>query len=313
MSLSALPSGHPDALWILDLSSWTRAAWGQLKPDPDDIDDRSVVRLFASRLASLFEWRQPARLIAAADSTDPPWQKELWAGYKADRPTPGPSYFEQLRVIRQLLRLHNVPVLESPGFQADDVMATVTRRARAAGQLVVLITKDHDLWQLVGPGVQAWGGGKEDPAIDVPAVVKRYHGIGPDRLADLMALAGDDDEAPGIDGIGDKIAARLLLTHGSLDEVLRKWQWEKGKLSEKIRLGADSARLSRELVGLRDAPVWEKFHLDDAIVQWSMADALAIRDLGVELESEDLLRMRPAPMAPHPEAHWMDEALEETG
>lgn len=288
MNLLPLPN-DPDALWILDLSSWVRGAWESIKPapPPDDLHDRSVVLAFARRLAGLLGTERPARLVAAVDSRSPPWQAALWPGYKAGRKQPGPGYWEQLRVVRQVLGLHNIPCVEADGYQADDVIATLTMKALVADLRVVIITKDHDLWQLVGPLVLAWGGAVDDPVIDRAAVMKRYHGIGPDLLADMMALAGDGDEAPGIPRIGDKTAAALLLKRGSLGEVFRKWQWEKGKLSAALRDGYDAAMLSRELVSLREVPM--SFEPDDAIVGWSAADAMAIRAFGEELGS-DVLR-----------------------
>lgn len=277
----------PDALWILDISSWVRGAWESVKPapPPDDLNDRSVVLAVVRRLAGLLGTERPARLVAAVDSRSQPWQAALWPSYKAGRKQPGPGYWEQLGVVRQVLTLHNIPSVEVDGYQADDVIATLTKQARAAGLRVVIITKDHDLWQLIdGWTVVAWGGGVDDPVIDEAAVRERYHGLGPHQLADMMALAGDGDEAPGIPRIGDKTAASLLLKRGSLAEVLRKWQWETGKLSAALRDGHDAAMLSRKLVTLRDVPI--SFDLDDAIVGWTDHDAWKIRVLGEELDSE---------------------------
>ncbi len=285
--MNALPlPGDPDALWILDLSSWVRGLWESIKPapPPDDLTDRSVVLGVVRRLVGLLGTERPGRLVAAVDSRLPPWQAALWPAYKAGRKQPGAGYFEQLRVVRQVLSLHNVPSIEADGYQADDVIATIARKARAAGLRVVIITKDHDLWQLIDGSTVAWGGGKDDPVIDVAAVAERYHGLSPSQLVDMMALAGDGDEAPGIPRIGDKTAAELLKKRGSLAEVLRKWQWERGKLSDALRDGGDLARLSRELVTLRDVPL--AFELEAAAVGWTEHDAWKIRVMGEELGSD---------------------------
>jgi 5'-3' exonuclease len=284
-----LPSPFdPDALWILDLSSWVRGAWESIKPapPPDDLTDRSVVLAVVRRLAGLLGTERPANLVAAVDSRSPPWQAALWPSYKAGRKQPGAGYWEQLRVVRQVLDLHNIPSIEADGYQADDVIATITRKARAAEMRVVIITKDYDLWMLIEEDerVVAWGGGVDDPVIDLPAVAERYHGLHPSQLADMMALAGDGDEAPGVPRIGDKTAAELLKKRGSLAEVLRKWQWEKGKLSDALRDGGDLARLSRELVTLRDVPL--AFELEAAAVGWTEHDAWKIRVMGEELGSD---------------------------
>ena len=104
MSATQLPlPGDPDALWILDLSSWIRGLWELIKPPANDLADRTVVLATVRRLVGLLGTERPARLVAAVDSRLPPWQAALWPSYKAGRPQPGPGYFEQLRVVREVL------------------------------------------------------------------------------------------------------------------------------------------------------------------------------------------------------------------
>ena len=290
--MATLPRpGDPSAIWILDLSSWTRGIFEVQKKTgaPGAVEeDHRVVSSTMARLRALLVEHNPARLVVAADHRSRPWQAELWPSYKASREDPGPRYWEQMDLVAQALSLHRIPVLSAEGFQADDVISAVVARARRARPRlrVVIIGRDHDLYQLLeedGDEVVIWDG-YQGPIVGAAEVRARYHGIGPKLLPSLMALAGDKDEAPGVPGIGEKTAAELLLTWGSLDEVLTRWQWaKKANVRNALRLHPEQARLSLELVGLRrDAPLGA-FTLDDAIVAWSPADAEGIRAWGREM------------------------------
>ena len=294
--MATLPQpGDPSAIWILDLSSWTRGIFEvQKKTAATGADhEHRVVASTMARLRALFVEHNPARFVVAADHRSRPWQADLWPSYKAGREDPGPSYWAQMDLVIEALDLHRIPVLSAEGFQADDVISAVVARARRAGLRVVIVGRDHDLYQLLeedGDAVAIWDG-YQGPIVGAAEVRARYFGIGPKLLPSLMALAGDKDEAPGVPGIGEKTAAELLLTWGSLEEVLTRWQWaKKSNVRNALRLHAEQARLSLELVGLRrDAPLGA-FTLDDAIVAWSPADAESIRawgrDLGIGLMSQ---------------------------
>jgi 5'-3' exonuclease len=281
--------GEPDACYLLDLSGWARGIHEVRRPlAGDHVVSRSVV----GRLVNLLLDQQPAFLAVAADTPGATWQNAIWPGYKAKRVDPGEAYDAEIETILRVLTAHRIPVLRAAGFEADDLLATAARRARGAGLRVVIVSRDHDLWQLCDEAgeVVVWDGAAET-AVGAPEVRARY-GVGPELLADLMALAGDGDEAPGIAGVGEKTAAELLRKRGSLAETLRKWDWETGARRQRLRDGGDAARMSRELVTLReDAPI----HLDlaEMAVGWDAADAAAIRALGAELEIPRMLGVLP--------------------
>src|SRR5690606_27348953 len=120
-----------------------------------------------------------------------------------------------------------IPVMEAAGFEADDVIAAVTGRALAAGLRVVIVSHDKDLAQLAGERVVIWDGRDR---VTGPEEVRARWGVGPELLGDLLALAGDaSDGIPGVPGIGAKTAAELLQKRGSLEEVLRKADWESSR------------------------------------------------------------------------------------
>ncbi len=288
--------GEPDACYLLDLSGWARGIHEVRRPlAGDHVVSQSVV----GRLVNLLLDQQPAYLAVAADTPGATWQNAIWHGYKAKRVDPGPAYDAEIETILRVLAAHRIPVFRAAGFEADDLLATTARRARGAGLRVVIVSRDHDLYQLCDEAgeIVIWDGTAET-ATGAPEVRARY-GVGPELLADLMALAGDGDEAPGIAGVGEKTAAELLRKRGSLTEVLRKWDWESGARRARLRDGAAAAWMSRQLVTLReDVPI--DFDLAEMAVGWGESDAVIIRQLGEELEIPRMVGVLPGgfPKAP---------------
>ena len=295
--MTLLPApGEPDACFLVDLSGWARAAWEICPPTRAETGERiEVVRAVVGRLVRLLLDHQPAYLGFAVSSVGRVWQHDLWPAYKASRRDPGDEYHAQLERLVEILSLHRIPVFRAPGYQAEDLVAAATARAREAGLRVVIVSRDRALFQLLDEEgeIIAWDG-KSTTAIGAAEVRERNEGIGPAQLADLRALVGHEDEAPGIPGVGLKIAARMLLRHGSLAEVLRKWQWQTGKLGPALRDGADAARLSRRLVELRaDAPI--AFELSSLRVGWGSEDAAALRRMGAALGIRSMIDVEAMP------------------
>lgn len=288
--------GEPDACYLVDLSGWARAAWEVCPPTRADSGERvEVVRAVVAKLVRLLLDQDPAYLGIAADTPGRVWQHDLWTPYKAGRREPGDEYHAQIARLFEVFAAHRVPVFSAPGFQADDLLAAATTRARGAGLRVVIVSRDRDLWQLLDEtgDVIAWDG-KATTAIGAPEVREHHEGVGPALLADLHALVGHEGEAPGIEGVGLKTAAKMLLRHGSLEEVLRKWQWHPGKLGPAVRDGAEAARLSRQLVGLRaDAPI--DFDLEALRLGWGHEDAAKLRQLGLALGIRSMLDVEALP------------------
>jgi DNA polymerase-1 len=285
--------GAADVLYIVDLSSWARGVYEAARPVVTSRGERvEVVRAVVSRLVRLLVDREPAFLAVAADMVGQALQRRsLWPDYKAGRPVPGEDYTTQIARLVEVLTAHRIPVYRGEGLEADDWIASLVARVRPLGLRVVVVSKDHDLWQLVDDkaGVVAWNG-DADGAIGEAEVRARYHGLGPERLADLWALAGQSDEAPGVDRVGEKTAAALLAKRSGLEQVLERWDWEGGTLGPRLRDGAARARLGRELVTLRaDAPL--VFDLAALRVGWDEADAGRLRSLGDELGIDSMARV----------------------
>src|SRR4029077_12037372 len=181
------------------------------------------------------------------------FRNELYNLYKAQRPPPPPELIPQFSLIRDATRACNVPAVELAGFEADDLLATYACQAARAGHKVTIVSSDKDLMQLVDGNVEMLDPIK-NRRIGHAEVMEKF-GVGPDKVIDVQALAGDStDNVPGVPGIGVKTAAELINTYGDLDSLLdRAGEIKQPKRREALIANAALARTSRELVRLRDA------------------------------------------------------------
>lgn len=218
---------------------------------------------FAQTLLTLLqEWRPDYAAAAFDDPSAPTFRSGLDAAYKGNRPGMPERLALQLGPAMTVARALGVPALQVPGFEADDLLATLVRHLCARGIACVVVAADKDLAQLVGPGVWLCPPGHGAP-LDAAAVRERY-GVAPERVPDLLALRGDSvDNIPGVPGIGDKTARQLLATPGPISRL-----WEgPGALAglglesaplvaEALRRGREAFRTSRALATLRnDVPL----------------------------------------------------------
>ncbi len=309
------PRSVDDTCYVLDLSNWARAISRMAKPELSHDGERiEVIGGVVGRFVNFVRAVDPAWFVVCADAPDvEPKRREWWSGYKAGREAKTPEYVRQLNTLVELFRMHRIQVHVGCGYEADDYIASVVRRMSAVGVRSVIVSRDQDLWQLVGPRVLAfeWDAAEERRrVIGETEVMARYHGTPPTKLVDLLALAGDGDEAPGVEGIGDMLAAKLVAHFGSLEEVLRRGPHTPlpgvgPKKRASIASGRDQALLSRRLVTLMDAPI--ELDLATARFGWDRADAEAIADLYVDLGLRRYADVREYPKRPVP--GWALEAL----
>ena len=207
---------------------------------------------FASMLSRLMgEWPNDD-MVVVFDAGRTTFRNVMYADYKANRQEPPEELVPQFPLVREAARAYGLPTVEVEGFEADDLIASYAKAAKADGRPVVVVSNDKDLMQLLCDGVRIWDPmkGKE---IGLPEVEARF-GVGPDLVRDCLALAGDSsDNVPGVPGIGVKTAAQLLQTYGSLEALLaRAGEIKQAKRRETLIDKADMARLSYDLVGLKD-------------------------------------------------------------
>ncbi len=257
---AAIPPGS--RIYLIDGSGYIFRAFHALPPltRPSDGLPVGAIHGFCNMLWKLLREtkgeKRPTHLAVIFDHSATTFRNAISADYKAHRPEPPAELVPQFAIIRDAVRAFNVACIEQEGFEADDIIATYTRQAAAAGGEVVIVSSDKDLMQLIEPGVSMLDTMK-NKAIGEPEVIEKF-GVTPDKVVDVQALAGDSvDNVPGVPGIGVKTAAELIREYGDLETLLAKAPLIKQKMRrERLIEFADQARLSRRLVELdKNVPV----------------------------------------------------------
>ena len=223
-------------------------------------ENTSAVYGFTRTLLDILSHEQPEYIAVAFDTPMPTFRHERFAAYKATRQKMPEEMSAQLPRLKEVAEALGTILIEIPGFEADDVMGTLAKRAERQGIETYLVSGDKDFMQLVSSVVKIYGlrkVGNQQEILD-PAGVQEKFGVPPQRVIDVLALMGDSsDNVPGIPGIGEKTAVKLIQDYGDLATVLAKAAELKPKgVSEKVRANTELARLSRELVTIHtDVPL----------------------------------------------------------
>ena len=206
---------------------------------------------FCQMLLRIEREHQPTHMCVVFDAPGRTFRDDLFKDYKANRPPTPPDLIAQIDLAHQVADAFGYKVLSQAGVEADDVIATLVRNAKAQALAVVIGSSDKDLMQLCTDDVKLLDAMKN--RLMGPAEVKEKWGVLPEKLGDVLALMGDSvDNVPGVPGIGPKTAAELITTYGSLDGVLANVEKIKGKKGQAIAESRSGLALSRELVRLRD-------------------------------------------------------------
>ena len=259
---------------------------------------------FTAMLIKLLADERPQGVVVCFDKGVPQFRLDRYAEYKAGRAETPDLFRQQLPLIREVLQALQIPMLDREGYEADDLLATLTRRCREQGCEVIIVTGDRDILQLVGDGVaviMTRRGISDVIRYDAATVFERY-GVTPAQWIDFVALKGEtSDNLPGIPGVGDKTAAQLINKYGDIEQVIAHADELTPKLRGAIKERADQVRINKELGRLIDDVSLDldpaKFHLEP----W---DDEAVRALFASLEFRSLherlkeLRFHAAPAAP---------------
>jgi DNA polymerase-1 len=232
-------------------------------------------------LLKVLRERQPQYLALAFDSKAPTFRHQQFAAYKAQRPPMPEELAMQLPYIRKIIAGLNLPTLEAEGFEADDIICTLVGQARAQGFTVEIVSGDKDLLPLVGAGVTMWDPMK-DQRYDEEAIKEKF-GLTPEELIEMRSLAGDpSDNIPGVPGIGEKTAQKLISRFHSVENLLAHLGEIKEKtLRTRLEEHAEQARLSRQLTQLVcQVPL----AVDLEALRPGPPDRESLRQLFVELE-----------------------------
>ncbi|MGE5195602.1 MAG: DNA polymerase, partial [Deltaproteobacteria bacterium] len=252
----------PELLYLIDVSSLVFQVFHAIPEmtSPHGLPTNAVFG-FTRDILNILRQKKPTHLLCATDPSGPGERENLYPQYKANRSAMPDELRPQFPLVGRTIGAFGIPVLEVPGWEADDVIATVVAAAQKRDMDVCIVTNDKDARQLLGPRVKIYQV-RKDQYLD-EAGLRAEWGIGPDQVVDFQALVGDSvDNVPGIPLIGPKKAGALLTRFETLEGVLSHADEAPGaKLRENLKAFAEQARLSRELVRLRrDLPItidWE--------------------------------------------------------
>ncbi|MEI6209294.1 MAG: DNA polymerase I [Desulfuromonadales bacterium] len=236
-----------DTLYLVDGSSYIYRAYYAIRhlSSPGGHPTNAIYG-FIQMLLKLLKDHQPQHVTVVFDAGRTTFRTEMYPDYKANRAVMPDDLRMQMEPIREFVRTLNIPTLELQGYEADDIIGTLAQRFDACGGRVVVVTGDKDLMQIVTDRITLLDTMKGKSS-GVAEVIERF-GVGPELVADILGLAGDSsDNIPGVPGIGEKTATKLIMEFGSLDNVLARVDEIKGKNGERLRDFREQALLSRRL------------------------------------------------------------------
>ena len=244
-------------LYLIDGSGYIFRAYHALPPmQRSDGTPINAVLGFSNMLfkllEDLIEGEKPTHLAVIFDRSRKTFRNDIYKDYKANRPPPPDDLVPQFPLIREATEAFGLPSIDMEGFEADDLIATYARLARERGWTTTIVSSDKDLMQLVGDQVDMFDSMK-NKRIGAAEVVEKF-GVGPEKVIEVQALAGDSsDNVPGVPGIGVKTAAQLINEYGDLETLLaRAREIKQPKRRENLIANAEMARISLNLVRLRD-------------------------------------------------------------
>ena len=247
-------SKKPEHVFLIDGSGFIFRAYYGIKADMTRPDGTRVnaVYGFTRMLMKLIEDTDADHVAVIFDHARKTFRNDIYPDYKANRSAPPEDLIPQFDLVRDATRALNVAAVDLAGYEADDLIATYARQALEQGADVTIVSSDKDLMQLVRPGVVMFDAMKEK--IIGPDQVREKFGVGPDKVIEVQALAGDaSDNVPGVSGIGVKTAAELINEYGDLETLLsRASEIKQPKRRQNLIDEADAARVSRRLVTLMD-------------------------------------------------------------
>ncbi len=303
MASAALTSGS-SRLFLLDGMALAYRAHFAFFKNPLETSKgmpTSAVFGFLLTLDRVLEQEKPERIAVIFDAPEPTFRHKAYPEYKATREKMPEELVPQLGYIERVVKGLGIPFLKMPGFEADDVIGTLSARESAKGHDVWIVSGDKDMGQLVSPRVKLYNslkpGSPEAELVDEAGIVARW-GVPPSKVIDVLGLMGDaSDNVPGVPGVGEKTASKLIAEHGSLEAVLEAAPTlPQKKLSERLVEHAELARLSKRLVTI-DTKVPIETEWDDLARR--PIDPATLRSAYGELEfTERLLALGGAAAAP---------------
>ena len=281
----------PKRLFLIDgMAQIYRAHFAMIKNPLTTKDGRhtSAIFGFMNSLFKLLRDENPDYIAVVLDCKEPTFRHKLYTEYKATREKMPDELVEQLEPLYEVISHTNIPILKKPGYEADDIIGTLVKKAEQAGLVTYMVTGDKDMMQLVSETTFMYSPGNrfKPTTIYDKIKVKEKWGVGPDGIIDMLALVGDtSDNVPGVDGVGPKTAKKLLDQYKDIETILEHADEAKNKrVREGLHNGRDLVHLSRELVTIHcDVPV--EFHIEELIRKDMDGEALTYDFQDLEMYS----------------------------
>lgn len=279
-----------DKLMLIDGNSILYRAFFAIPPLTNSSGfQTNAVYGFTTMLLKVLAEENPTHILVAFDAGKTTFRHEGYAEYKGGREKTPPELSQQFPVLKELIHSFSIPQYELPGYEADDIIGTLSRLAEDEGKQVVVVSGDKDLLQLASKQVTVLLTRKGVSEVEKygPADIHERYGLTPPQIIDLKGLMGDaSDNIPGVPGVGEKTALKLLHEFGSVENVLASAAQLKGKLRDNIETYADSARMSKQL-----ATIFREVPLDRTVddVAWHGYDAAELSGMLRKLEFKSLL------------------------
>jgi DNA polymerase I len=282
-------SAERETLYLLDGSSYIYRAYFAIRhlSSPKGFPTNALYG-FTQMLLKVMKDHAPAHVAVIFDAGKLTFRNELFPAYKATRSAMPEDLAQQIEPIKEMVRAFSIPALQLPGFEADDIIGTIARQCEARGMNCVVVTGDKDLMQIVSEQVTLLDTMK-DKTFGIADVLEKF-GVEPARVVDVLALWGDaSDNIPGVPGIGEVTAKKLLQEYGTLDQLLERAGEVKGKNGERLVEFADQARLCRTLATI-DCAVPIEYRMEDLAVSAPDTKKLAelFREYGFTTLMKDL-------------------------
>jgi len=237
-----------DGMYLLFSSFYSNRNMRTLKGEPT-----GAVFGFVTRIESLLRDEKPTRIAVAFDSKEKTFRHNMYPEYKAKRQAPPEELIAQIPLVREYLSLRNITLIEIPGFEADDIIAQCAQNEAKKGNEILIFSADKDLFQLVGGNIFCYHP-KEKQKLDKQGI-KELFGIIPEQVVDFLSLTGDSsDNIPGVPGVGEKTALKIIEKFGTIDNLLNNLNDLDEKTRKKIQDNMDSLDIARKLIDFSLVP-----------------------------------------------------------
>ena len=247
-------------------------------------ENTSAIMGFTNSLLDVIKRERPDHLAVCFDKGGSVARNEMFSEYKANREETPEAITFAVPYIHKILRAMHIPIMVKEGYEADDVIGTLAKKAEKEGYQTYMVTPDKDFAQLVSDNIfmykPVFGGGYETWGVD--EVKENFEIEHPEQVIDFLGMKGDAvDNIPGLPGVGDKTAKKLIAQYGSMENLLANTHELKGKMKEKIEAHAEQGLLSKKLARIMlDVPV----EFDEKDFELSQPDIDAVKDIFMDLE-----------------------------